>query len=95
MAPTPEREFRDVPALVPGGMEVAGLVTRTRDERDGPVVRIALTERGQALRADLPALLDGIAVRALRGLAATERAQPVVLLRRVAGNLDVAPGPAS
>jgi hypothetical protein len=66
-----------------------------RHERDARVVRIALTERGQALRAELPALLDGVAARALRGLTAAECAQLVALLRRVAGNLDVGPGASS
>jgi DNA-binding MarR family transcriptional regulator len=49
-------------------METAGLVTRVRDETDRRVIRIALTKQGQALRDQLPTLLDDIARQALRGL---------------------------
>jgi len=72
-------------------MEAAGLLARTPDESDRRVVRIGLTARGQALRDELPGLLDRAAEQALTGLTETERGQLVALLRRVAENL---PGPA-
>ncbi|MFC6023354.1 MarR family winged helix-turn-helix transcriptional regulator [Plantactinospora solaniradicis] len=71
-------------------MEAAGLLARTPDESDRRVVRIGLTDRGRALRDELPDLLDQAAGRALDGLTEAERAQLVTLLRRVAENLHVA-----
>jgi MarR family transcriptional regulator, organic hydroperoxide resistance regulator len=68
-------------------MEVAGLVTRLRDEHDRRVIRIALTDQGQALRDQLPAMLDDVARQALDGLTTAQRAQLVRLLSHVAGNM--------
>jgi DNA-binding MarR family transcriptional regulator len=68
-------------------MEVAGLVTRVRDEHDRRVIRIALTDQGQALRDQLPAMLDDVARQALDGLTTAQRAQLVRLLSHVAGNM--------
>jgi MarR family transcriptional regulator, organic hydroperoxide resistance regulator len=68
-------------------METAGLITRVRDEHDRRVIRIALTEQGQALRDQLPAMLDDVARQALHGLNATQRSQLVRLLNHVASNM--------
>jgi DNA-binding MarR family transcriptional regulator len=68
-------------------METAGLVTRVRDEHDRRVVRIALTEQGQALREQLPAMLDDVARQALHGLTNAQRTQLIDLLNHVAGNM--------
>ncbi|MDW5326220.1 MarR family transcriptional regulator [Plantactinospora sp. KLBMP9567] len=68
-------------------MEAAGLLTRIPDEHDRRVVRIGLTDRGRALRDELPDLLDRAAGRALAGLTDPERAQLVGMLRRIAENL--------
>jgi DNA-binding MarR family transcriptional regulator len=65
-------------------MEATGLLDRTTDANDRRVVRIALTERGRALREELPGLLDGIALHALRDLTPAERDQLITLLGRVA-----------
>jgi DNA-binding MarR family transcriptional regulator len=68
-------------------METAGLVTRVRDEHDRRVIRIALTEQGQALREQLPTMLDDVAHQALHGLTSTQRTQLIDLLNHVAGNM--------
>jgi DNA-binding MarR family transcriptional regulator len=68
-------------------METAGLVTRVRDENDRRVIRIALTEQGQALREQLPAMLDDVARQALDGLTTAQQTQLVGLLSHVAGNM--------
>lgn len=68
-------------------MEAAGLVARVTDAHDGRLVRIALTERGDALREQLPAMLDDVARQALHGLSPTQRDQLIELLGHVAGNM--------
>jgi DNA-binding MarR family transcriptional regulator len=68
-------------------MEAAGLITRARDEHDRRVIRIALTEQGQALREQLPAMLDDVARQALHGLTTAQRTQLIRLLSQVAENM--------
>lgn len=75
-------------------MEAAGLVRRVRDPDDARLVRITLTDRGRDLRERMPALLDAVAERALRGLSPAERQRLAALLVRVAENLvQGAPSP--
>lgn len=69
-------------------MESAGLVTRTTDPNDRRLIRVSLTEQGQALRDALPEVLDEVARRALRDLTDDQRAQLIELLGRVADNMD-------
>src|SRR5690348_9228611 len=53
-------------------MEAAGLVARARDDTDRRVVRIVLSPLGESLRERVPAALDAVGAKALRGLSAEE-----------------------
>jgi len=62
-----------------GRMEAAGLLTRGRDERDGRLVRIYLTEHGRAVRAPIEEARRRLEERVAGPLTEEER----VVLRRV------------
>lgn len=72
-------------------MESVGLLARTTDPHDRRLMRITLTDQGQALREDLPALLDDVAGRALRGLTPDQRDQLIKLLGHIADNIIDSP----
>ena len=65
-------------------MESAGLVKRIPDDTDARLVRVRLTERGSAMREQLPPILERVYNDALAPLAADERRALVALLMRVA-----------
>ncbi|MGH2870930.1 MAG: MarR family winged helix-turn-helix transcriptional regulator [Solirubrobacteraceae bacterium] len=65
-------------------MEVAGLVRRVPDRDDARLVRVFLSERGNALREQLPVVLEGVYARLLASLTPDERTELVRLLRAVA-----------
>ncbi len=62
-----------------GRMEAAGLLTRGRDERDGRLVRVYLTEHGRAVRAPIEEARRRLEDRVAGPLTDEER----VVLRRV------------
>ena len=64
-------------------MEASGLVRREPDRGDARLVRVALTDEGRSIAAQLPALLGEVYDQALAGLTADERRTLTVLLRRV------------
>jgi DNA-binding MarR family transcriptional regulator len=68
-------------------MQSAGLLARTTDPRDRRLIRITLTDQGQALREELPAVLNDVARRALRDLTPDQRDQLIKLLGHVADNM--------
>jgi DNA-binding MarR family transcriptional regulator len=69
-------------------MQSAGLLARTTDPNDRRLIRITLTDQGQALREKLPAVLDDVARRALRDLTEDQRDQLIMLLGHVAEAMD-------
>ena|SRR5215207_9322121 len=77
-------------------MEANGLVTRRRDDPDGRLVRIYLTERGREVQAPIKKEIDEIAEDAVRGL---DRAQRQALkssldaIRERLASADGASGP--
>ncbi|HEY7484153.1 MAG TPA: MarR family transcriptional regulator [Streptosporangiaceae bacterium] len=68
-------------------MEATGLVVRKPHATDARLVRIHLTERGEALRAVLDEEMRALSDRALRSLDPAERAQFVRLLNDLRDNL--------
>jgi DNA-binding MarR family transcriptional regulator len=54
------------------------------DTQDRRLTRIRLTERGEALRKELPAALDAVAAQGLSRLDKAEREQLVTLLGKAA-----------
>jgi MarR family transcriptional regulator, organic hydroperoxide resistance regulator len=72
-------------------MQTAGLLTKTTDPHDRRMMRITLTDRGQALRDRLPAVLDDVAGRALRDLTPDQRDQLITLLTHVADTMTGRP----
>lgn len=68
-------------------MEAAGLVRRLPDLDDARLVRVYLTERGQALQTLLPVVLRAATDEVLEGLSPQERAELVRLLSQVRKNL--------
>jgi DNA-binding MarR family transcriptional regulator len=76
-------------------MESAGLLVRATDPRDRRLIRITLTAHGQALRDELPAILDDVARRALRDLTPAQCDQLIALLGHVADNMTESAPPAT
>jgi DNA-binding MarR family transcriptional regulator len=72
-------------------MASAGLVKRLPDATDARLVRVQLTERGWALREQLPPILERVYDDVLRPLTRDERRALVALLRRIAELPDSAP----
>lgn len=68
-------------------MEASGLVVRKPHATDARLVRIHLTERGQALREVLDEEMRALSDRALRSLDAAERARFVRFLNELRKNL--------
>jgi DNA-binding MarR family transcriptional regulator len=68
-------------------MEAAGLVRRLPDPQDARLVRVYLTQRGQALQTLLPVVLRAATDEVLEGLSQEERAELVRLLSQVRKNL--------
>ena len=64
-------------------MERDGLVTRRKDPKDGRAQLVWLTEHARGLQAAAIAAADGVNGDLLAGLAADERAQLLVLMRKV------------
>jgi MarR family transcriptional regulator, organic hydroperoxide resistance regulator len=54
-------------------MEANGMVARRRDDPDGRLVRVYLTERGREVQAPVRKEIDEIAEQAVRGLGRAER----------------------
>ena len=71
-----------------GRMEVAGLVARRDDSRDGRLVRVYLTDRGRELEGIIPKAEDGVIEEAFSGFSIKERQQLTSLLSRVLENLE-------
>ncbi|NJC69941.1 MarR family transcriptional regulator [Planosporangium thailandense] len=69
-------------------MEETGLVTRRRDDRDGRLVRIYLTDRGRQLQEPIEVEFQQRDVRLLAGFSPQERAQLAGYLERILANLD-------
>jgi DNA-binding MarR family transcriptional regulator len=67
-------------------LEAKGLVNRTRSADDRRVVRLALTETGQALADKLPAVMVRVLNRHLVGFSKAEVAQLTSFLRRILEN---------
>ena len=72
-------------------MEAAGLVTRRRDPADRRRVRVSLTAKGRKAAEAVPRLLDAASEQALKDFTPTEREQLVILLERLASNLEWPP----
>lgn len=74
-----------------GGLETAGLVSRSRDAGDARAIAIRLTAAGERVTVELtPAALE-IETVALAGLSDAEIAQLKSLLERIYGNLAALP----
>jgi MarR family transcriptional regulator, organic hydroperoxide resistance regulator len=72
-------------------MAAAGLLTRRRDDRDGRLVRLYLTERGHQLNAVIERQQTELAERATAGLSVRERRCLLKGLETIVANLrDVA-----
>jgi MarR family transcriptional regulator, organic hydroperoxide resistance regulator len=76
-------------------MEAAGLLARRSHPTDARLVRLCLTERGQALREVVDDEMRRLTERALATLAPGERAQLVRYLTEIRRNLARAPGSVS
>jgi DNA-binding MarR family transcriptional regulator len=68
-------------------MEESGLVARRRDERDGRLVRIYLTDRGRELQEPIERDFRDRDARMLAGFSPHERSQLACFLERVNANL--------
>jgi DNA-binding MarR family transcriptional regulator len=69
-------------------MEESGFVTRRRDDPDGRLVRVYLTERGKAAQAPVEADLRRRNERVFEGLTAEDRARFGAYLQRMLDNLE-------
>lgn len=69
-------------------LEAAGLVTRQRDVLDARIVRVHVTARAIALRAEIDRFWAEIEAATLEGLSDQETCALHALLRRVYHNLD-------
>ncbi len=72
-------------------MERDGLVTRQRDEGDGRVQRIRLTEKARALREVAYVEATAVNARAVSGLTGAEQQQLLELMGRVISTLETTP----
>ena len=68
-------------------MEANGLVERRRDDPDGRLVRVYLTEKGREIQEPIQREIDRVAERALAGLATRSRETLRRSLETVRGNL--------
>lgn len=64
-------------------MERDGLITRRKDEHDGRVQRVWLTERARALRAPAVAAANDENASTLAGLSEAERSRYVALMQKI------------
>jgi DNA-binding MarR family transcriptional regulator len=69
-------------------MEESGLVVRRRDDRDGRLIRIYLTERGRELREPIERDFRDRDARLLAGFSPRERAQLACYFERILANLE-------
>lgn len=69
-------------------MEESGLVARRRDERDGRLIRIYLTDRGRELQQPIERDFGDRDARMLAGFSPHERIQLAGFLERMYANLD-------
>ncbi|MDQ1129275.1 MarR family winged helix-turn-helix transcriptional regulator [Microbacterium sp. SORGH_AS_0888] len=67
-------------------MEAAGLVSRAREQADARVVRVSLTERGEALRGELSGI--PAALGECLGLSVEGAHELLAVLRRVTGAMQ-------
>ncbi|MGA2549294.1 MAG: MarR family transcriptional regulator [Burkholderiaceae bacterium] len=67
-------------------LEAKGMVKRTRSEDDRRIVRLALTESGQALVDKLPAVMVKVLNRHLKGFSEGDVEQLKTFLRRIVDN---------
>jgi MarR family transcriptional regulator for hemolysin len=72
-------------------MEERGLVTRRRDDPDGRLIRVYLTDRGRELQAPLESEFRRLDAQALAGLGSAQREQWGGFLRIMLANLDKYP----
>ena len=68
-------------------LETKGLCQRERSQEDRRVVHVALTPEGQAVAAQLPALLGEVQDQLLQGFSAEEEAQLRDFLKRIYANV--------
>ena len=68
-------------------LEAKGLCQRERSQEDRRVVHVALTPEGQAVAAQLPALLGEVQDQLLQGFSAEEEAQLRDFLKRIYANV--------
>lgn len=69
-------------------LERAGYVKRTPCPQDGRVVRVALTEKGQALRAPFIEISEWLQARIYRQMPAADRQELNRLLEQLLSNLE-------
>ncbi len=74
-----------------GGLETAGLVSRSRDSGDARAIAIRLTAKGEQVTARLTPAAQQLEAAALAGLSEAEIAQLKNLLERIYGNLAALP----
>lgn len=74
-----------------GGLEAAGLVSRSRDSDDARAIAIRLTAGGEKVTARLTPAAQQLEAAALAGLSEAEVAQLKSLLERIYGNLAALP----
>jgi DNA-binding MarR family transcriptional regulator len=72
-------------------MAAAGLISRRRDDRDGRLVRLYLTDRGRAVREEVERQQKLLEDQATAGLTADERRYLVSALEKIVRNLDGVP----
>jgi MarR family transcriptional regulator, organic hydroperoxide resistance regulator len=68
-------------------MEVNGLVERRRDDPDGRLVRVYLTEQGRKIQGPIQQEIDRIATAAVAGLSDRSRHELTRALETVRDNL--------
>ena len=69
-------------------MEAAGLVARRRDDKDGRLVRIYLTERGRSVVQPIEDDIRAIGQRATTGLTPEQRQTLMAALAKILDNLQ-------
>jgi MarR family transcriptional regulator, organic hydroperoxide resistance regulator len=68
-------------------MEAKGLVERRRDEPDGRLVRVYLTDRGRKVQGPVAKDVERVAAAATAGLTRAEREAAKQVLEKMRGNL--------
>ncbi len=73
-----------------GGLKARGLLAARADERDRRVVRLQLTERGEAIHRELNQQRRRLAKAAVAGMSDEQRRELAALLLQVRANLEAA-----